>query len=313
MPPFKPDTDSFNRLLASLGVLLVALGCIGPLFIYKETAALRIGQRELDGLTPTAQHVIRNRQNRMNEIDGATPIVAALTVLGGVLLLFVGARGMKALQHLEFRTASALVAEAEAKIAPQSPAETEQQVREEAELVEAVDRAVADRPGSDTAHQAVEPDQAAIRDPVSRSAQLHRRYRETEERVLSTLANKQSSKYTFRQHVAITSGTRDFSKILLDGVFTSRKPADPDVIVEVKIAASGTVIKLGADQLLAAITRYEATTGRHAQGWLIVVIDQTRERRRREREAQALLGDRATATVLSSAEIPALELMAIPG
>jgi hypothetical protein len=306
MTPFKPDTDSYHRLLASLGVLLIALALVGPLFVFRQTGALEISERELRGLTPTAGKVLRARQRRLRDVQNVTPFLAVIAFTGGTALLIVGARGMRALHRIEYRTAAANAAEAEARIAPQSSTERDEQAREEAETASAIEAAVLESP------PAAGGGDAGLTASAVGPEEWSREYRKVEDEVLGTLARRELPGWEFRDRVAVRPATAGGHRLLLDALLTADRPDRPDIVVEIKLAVSARTIRLGADQLLAGLARYEDATGRAAKGWLIAVASDTAEPARRQREVQALLGNRGTVTVLRPEEIPALELMAVP-
>jgi hypothetical protein len=292
MPTFKPDTDSFHRLLASVGILFVLAALLGPVFIYREMGPLRVSERELQGLTPTASQILRDRQAHIGDAQGALPWAVTVIALMGIALLYFGARGMRTLSQLEHRAAAATTAEAEARLSPQSKEEQEERIREEV----TISATAPDPPSSEP----------VLRPPIFERIQ---ETRGVENEVLDILGRRPSKTFNFRPHTAIRG---DLPALLIDGVFTARLTDRPDVLVEIKYRTSINALRMVTDQVIALATRYEERTNRRATVWLIIVTDRD-DRPLFDRMAQQYLGQRGTATVLSRNELDALEVMPIPG
>jgi hypothetical protein len=291
MSPFKPDTDSFHRLLASVGILLVLAALIGPILVYREMGPLRVSERELRGLTPTASKILRDRQQHIGDVQNTLPWAVTAVALAGIVLLCSGARGMRTLSKLEHRTAAATTAEAEARLSPQSQEEQDQRIQE-------------DIAASTTIPALPSPEPAR---PSSLSETI-RQAREVEHEVLNRLKRRPSDLFHFRSHMALRD---DRPALLIDGVFTALETGRPDVLVEVKYKTSTNSIRMVTDQCIALAARYEDRTNRRAVVWLIVVTDRD-DRPQLQRLAQQNLGQHGTATVLHPDELEKLEVMRVP-
>jgi hypothetical protein len=76
------EYGNFNRLLVSLGLLLVAGAGAGPYFLLRETSVLTISEAELKELTPVARATILDRQELLHDLPSYWPIPGLIAVLG---------------------------------------------------------------------------------------------------------------------------------------------------------------------------------------------------------------------------------------
>ena len=113
-------TGSFNRLLTSLGLVLMGVALILPYFYFRGNDTLLIDEAELERLTPVARDAIGGA----NAIAALEPYVLGLAVvlfLLGVALLIWGALRLHGVQAWEDREAEARAQKAVADVRDLTP------------------------------------------------------------------------------------------------------------------------------------------------------------------------------------------------
>jgi hypothetical protein len=274
----KPDTQNFNRLLVSVGLIAIALAVVAPWFVYRDTGVLTISTAKLATLTRSARASLIDRQHILNTVQDALPFVASALILVGLSFLVWGGVRMKEAQSWEDRSQQAQTRQQEASIEPQTPEEKELRQREAVaeEILAEVPATVAES----SSRQTVDDGQGGGQTPhpltqalpsIQEWAQLAR---DIERDVLAHVASITPASLRFDAQVKVSSP--DGVQILLDGLLHSPAP-EPDIVVEVKVrralgAAVALSVPIDADGLLANLVRFRGATGRDAFGWLIVVF-----------------------------------------
>lgn len=97
----KVQYGDYNRFLASIGLVLIALGLLLPYFYLKENFDLLIKNEDLNALTDVARGIITTRQNYTQQLITIIPIASSLSILSGIILLIIGLRNWKRRQNIE--------------------------------------------------------------------------------------------------------------------------------------------------------------------------------------------------------------------
>lgn len=270
MGSLRPDTQNFNRLLVSLGTVLVALALVGPWLFYRDMGALTITSARLGTLTPTARRVLTDRQAVVHTIQGVMPYVAVATALAGLILLIWGAKRMKEAQGWEDRSLRAGTREIESRVEPQTQEEKEQ--REQAtDAANVLSETPIREPGSGDGEPSVGPS-------VTRTIPLPQLpntddLRRAKDAVLDHLRNLDIAGFGFQSEVKVVAQGR--TAVLLDGLFTAETRDTSDIVVEVRAKSSRfpfLIPSFDTDRVIASVAQYSAATGRPAIGWLVVVL-----------------------------------------
>ena len=80
MGSLKPDTQNFNRLLVSIGLIAIGLAVAGPWFVYRDTGVLTISTAKMATLTSGARATLIDRQHVINTAQEFLPFVAGAFV-----------------------------------------------------------------------------------------------------------------------------------------------------------------------------------------------------------------------------------------
>lgn len=250
----RPETGSFNRLITSLGMLLVAAAFVVPYFFYRSTDVLEIPRSELNDLTSTARDAIEARQRHVSDLQPYILPLSGVLIFGGAGFLAWGAFRLRDVQDRDDREADARVATAEAGLRELTPKEKEEKLIEEVRVSD-------DEPRQATASRPRTPN-----DPARKEARKWHleASRAIERATLDTLAAEEFEGYRFRSQVAV-GGLR------LDGLFLSEEKERPDVLLEVKVA---TNLRLPREQerIRSLVEKYEEERKRHCRGWFVVVL-----------------------------------------
>jgi hypothetical protein len=331
----KADTGSFNRLLASVGLILVGLAFLAPWLFLRETAVLEIKAADIAALTPKARDVIRERQDRIGLVQVVMPWAALVLLAGGAVMVFYGARGMKRLQPWEDMEARARAEQAQASIGTQTEAERDERVREEVDVaaLEAVLHATEPPYSPEPAPQvSPEPAQQVSPEPTTgersgadqqtsaaslKAARVAAgaafvRARQIETAVLDRLAGVDfGPRYEFRREAKVTARTSQ-DRLLLDGLLRSTDGSRPDVVIEIKAPQTVRFPRQIADQVLAEVVRYTRMTGRRAEPWLIVVVEAEDAAAAAALESRLMnsLGNEGAVAVVARDQLDTLEKMA---
>ena len=275
----KADTGGFNRLLASVGLILIAMALVVPWAFLRDTTALEIKQSDLAAYTPRAASVLRQRQHRIAQFQTATPWLSGVLIVGGVTLLIIGAKGMKELQPWETREIKARAQQAEANIEPQTP--DDRSVRTSIEALDRVGElltpAIEEEVLGESTSTAVEPSGAnddaevvaqrrVVRSVVAEAIDLERE-------VYERLGRIQFVGYDFRAQVRVVAPAE--RPLLLDGLLRATREDRPDVILELKYMGrplSAGMSRAYMDRALATAARYEQVANRKAVPWLLIVL-----------------------------------------
>jgi hypothetical protein len=259
----RPDTGSFNRLLTSVGLLLLAAALVIPYFYFQVNDTLRITRDELAALTTTGRESIEGRQGDIAAVQPYVLPGSAILILAGSSLLVWGGIRLRGAQDRDDREAKARVTMAEAGVRDLTPAEKEEKIAEdatgaqaEAETERTRKPGVADRP---SAWQA---------SPGSRLKQTQEQRledaRRVEGKIGSAFADAKLDHHIFRPQVAVAD-------LKLDGLFISESPSRPDILLEVRVGIPILPQPI-ADRALARMVHYEAERRRACRPWLVVVV-----------------------------------------
>ena len=93
--------SDFNKFLVSTGYLLIALGVLLPYFFLKEDLNLNIEQVRIDNLTKSAKEIIIEKQNFSLIIIKIIPYFSGMSVITGIVFLFIGGKKWKIKQNEE--------------------------------------------------------------------------------------------------------------------------------------------------------------------------------------------------------------------
>jgi|SRR5580700_1591640 hypothetical protein len=311
MSSLRPDTQNFNRLLVSLGLVAIVLAVTVPWLLYRDTGVLTISRGEMSTLTASARDSLSQRQHTIQAIQTGLPWFSGTLVLIGLGLLIWGAIRMKEAQGWEDREQQARTKQHEASIESQTQQERQKHLDEEA-----TEQLLAEAQAAAEQHQP--PKAVALRPEVEDKLQRPREasvnmMRRIEDAVLARISELLPNGYRLKVQVKVQSPLE--LGVFLDGLIEAPNPDEPDVIVEIKMRAnpSHSASRMAADQLLAAMSRYEAVTGKRCVGWLIVVFTGDRQAWSRFRsitkdDLSRLLPSGARATLVIDSELDSLVL-----
>ena len=301
----RADTGTFNRLLTSLGLILMAAALVVPYFYFRSTDTLEIERDRLARLTPTAKSAIEGRQNDIAAIQPFVLPMALALIAIGVCLLVWGAYRLRSTQDRDDREAEARTIMAEAGVRDLTPQEQEDKIAEEdvSPLAE----------GGGEGGQLevpvpapVETRQGAGPDAEERRRERLETARRIERSVSQTLSHAHFDDYQFRAQVAV-------GQLKLDGLFLSGDSSFPDVVLESRVAPRQLIPLMQAERVLARVARYQAVRSRSCRGWLVLVIPESPSPGDEERSIPEMterlnkaLNPAGYATVIHEAEIPSL-------
>lgn len=249
-------------------------------------------------------------EERQHFIEGVQEwlwIFVLLLLLLGLVLLVVGMRRMKAQQEWEDRQLRAQAKQAEASIEPESERERAERLAKEAAAV-----VREEQPAEPTATE-VESGSTPTREPDAadrtrvRRAEIMRDAAEVERKVLKRVEQDKPAGYRFLRNAKVVSRRTGVS-MFVDGLLECETGTQPDVLIEIKLtSAPRRAVRNYTDQMLAALSRYGALTGREAVGWLICVVDdrvQDQDVREAEDWLSHYLGPSGRVTVVRRRDIP---------
>ncbi len=249
----RPETGSFNRLITSLGLLLLAAALVIPYFFYRSTDVLEIRKSELQHLTVTARGTIESRQDHIADLQQYILPLAGILIFAGAAFLVWGGSRLRGVQARDDREADARVATAEAGLRELTPREKEEKLAEEVESAE--------EGGKQAAPSATQVD------ATMSESELRQRLnaaRTIERSVLETLSNHDFGGYRFRSQVAVDS-------LQLDGLFLSEAKNQPDVLLEVKVGGT-LILPRAQEQIRSLVAKYEEERSRPCRAWFVVVL-----------------------------------------
>lgn len=264
----RPETGSFNRLITSIGLLLLAAALVIPYFYYRSTDVLEISRDELRDLTPTSQSVIESRQTHVSELQPYVLPVAGMLIVGGIIFLSWGGVRLRGAQDRDDREAEARAIAAEAGLRDLTPEEKEEKLAEDVEPESTQEAAATEPPPRATAPVPAPQTGAKPLDPRTTMEQQRRERveaaRTIERSISKVLSDAQLAGYRFRPQVAV-------GKLKLDGLFISEEKDRPDVLLEIRVGAR-MIHPMMQDRVLARIARYEAERARVCRAWFVVVV-----------------------------------------
>lgn len=262
----RPDTGNFNKLLTSLGLLLLGAALVIPYFYFSNTDTLSIPADDLGAMTKTGRQALRNRQDAIAALEPWVVVLAVVLAILGVILLLFGALRLYAAQQMEDEESDLRRKRARLEVEEMSPAEQERTKVEKAKA-EVAEEGGAGMSDSTSAAPASRADWRT--DWSSRVAVISR----ISDRVSDALRNLEAPLYEFKWQVRI--GARG-DEIRLDGLFESKMFERPDVVFSNRLLANpGTAQKNArnlANDMIALLARYEALTRRPAKGWIVNVL-----------------------------------------
>jgi hypothetical protein len=296
----KADTGNFNRLLASAGLILVALAIVAPWLFLRDIGVLQIREADLRTYTPQARDVLVQRQDRVALIQSAMPWAALLLLGAGAMMIFFGAKGMKEFQPWEAMEARARAQQAQASIQPQTEEERQESVRDDADVAVLAEVQPPEEVVTEGADQKPSPETTPkpVLEPTEARVERRRRVRALEDEVLERLGRRSWTSYEYAPQVKVTARDAPGQRLLIDALLRARDHKRPDVVIDIVILqqsmAWGLVTGQMADRVLALVHRYERATGRRATPWLLIVVeefDEAAAERDRGRLTAELLGD----------------------
>lgn len=260
------EYGNFNRLLVSLGLLLVAGAGAGPYFLLKETGVLTISEEELSKLTPIARQTILDRQHLLHDLPGFWLIPATIALVG-LSLVGVGSwrllrkQGMEdEREGLETQRLRTLVLQEQTKdeLVALSIDDAEEMLAEEG--LAGVDET--NEPTNNGEGQPIERD-----DPE----RLAERIRSTEEAVLDRFEAQCAGGVEMVRHVKI----RGLSNHVVDALLRSSEHST-DALVQIKLLTSVNTARIGESirQMMELIVRYRKEyADRQVAGIVVLVLE----------------------------------------
>lgn len=266
------DTQSFSRFLVSLGVSLCVVAFIGPVFAIRETSVLRVSQRELASLTPTAQKEIKHRQNIETAIGRFAPYVGGVLLLAGGCLIGLGLPRLRSQERIAERTS---LAKLNALLTPQSASERRERIEDNVVQYQVLSKLSA----TETVRElrtadipfvpAPSPPPAAREAPEVVASQVERA-KAVEDLVLAQIPRIVPASFEVFEQTKLSSVGASF-----DALLASRQRGERDIVVEIKYVNapvdrfSGSLVAAAAAKLV----MYSSETGRDALLWLIIVSE----------------------------------------
>jgi hypothetical protein len=256
----RTDTGNFDRLLTSLGLVLLGAALVIPYFFFGSTDTLEVPVRELREMTEAGRSSLLRRQETIVSLE---PWVAAASIFlaaVGLLLLVAGAFRLRGAQAREDEEGELRRTRARLEVEEMSPAEKAAKVSEQAEReVEEEER--------------VRPLPPAPRAPTLHSSRLRAdAIARVTSRIGRVFANRDLGDYSLKPQLRIGSASEE---IRLDGVFESAG-GSPDVILKIRLSSDPSLLRKNAmhmaNDLLDTISRYRGLTARGAVGWMVVVV-----------------------------------------
>lgn len=271
----KPEGESFNRLLVSVGAACLGLAFGVPWLILREDGSLTIPEEEVDRLTPAAQEIIRDRQEWLDRLQSLLPYWAAALTVAGVGLLFWGAIRLHERQTVDDDMAKAQrdAAQQQVRIGKQSAeqvserraAEVEQEI-EPAAVIAAVRGSTGnEQPTAQDVEQAL----------TTTRSQLMERALAAEHAVLQGLgrAIQPADGVTIQPELAINGLALRF-----DFLVRRSAPAEDDdsVLVEVKVSRPESLRKNLSNRVrefAGSVFIARDALGPRTTGLLVIVVD----------------------------------------
>jgi hypothetical protein len=233
-------------------------------------------------------------------------VLSAALIFGGVACLWFGGKRLRHAQTKEDEAIDRQAKRDDVEIQRLSTAEVEEkrdeQAREEVEEPQQVPpRRAADRPV-----HADPPPRPTLQESRTAIARI-------EEKIRRTMEEWVTQSFEFTSEVKLVAGTQ---QLRLDGLFKSRTPELPDVLLELKVNRQSRNLAMRirqfADMALAQLVRYRALTGRQANTWMLIVVPSEEddlsleEKRLFEERLNSVLVAEGKGTILSERELQRL-------
>jgi len=314
----RTDTGNFNRFLTSLGLLLLAAALLIPYFYVHDTDVLRVSRDELRGLTQTGREAIERRQRRAEDLESWVLGLAGLLALGGIGSLYLGGRRLRAAQGKEDAAIERKARKEDVEIQRLSEAEVEKkrdeqarEVAEESTVDEAPRSTVPIQPAPQRAEEtAIAPHAPSPSESLAQNRAAIGRIEETLRRALE---GQKDESFDYISEAKLVAGSQ---QLRIDGLFRSRKPARPDVLLELRVNRRSRNMRVRsrqfADTALALLMRYRALTERNANVWVLIVVPEEEEelpvdeRRQLEDWLNQSLVTEGVGTIISERDLPSL-------
>jgi hypothetical protein len=290
----RPDSQSFTRLLISLGAALCVAAFVGPGFVLRDTGTLRITEQELNRLTPEARKAMVHRQHVAADAGEWAPWAILILFVPGAVLVVIGALRLLPQERVDLEHRDAEKDIAKRQLRAQTPDEVERARRDEvAKQLPAEQAAAAETSPGELRRQAVE--------RIKLTGEIEREVHERLKAILEAQGGEIRDYPSFR---APDGTSHSFDALLLP------PKKRPQILVEVKFSpnidpASMSQTVRALDDLVSA---FQATFSVAAQAWLIIVADTISASAEIVIEATALLYDGLTVSVIRPDEIGSLEL-----
>ena len=231
----KPEGESFNRLLVSVGAACLGLAFGVPWLILREDGSLTIPEEEVDQLTPAAQEIIRDRQEWIDRLQSLLPYWATGLTVAGVGLLVWGAIRLHERQAVDDEIAKAQrdAAQQQVRIGQQSAAQvSERRAAEVEEEIEPTALIAAVRESTGDAQPTAQDVERAL---ASTRSQLMERALAAEHAVLQGLgrAIQPTDEVTIQPELAINGLSFRYDFLVRR---TARSEDVDNVLVEVKVS-----------------------------------------------------------------------------
>lgn len=271
----RPDGENFNRLLISLGVAAIATGVTAPWLLLREDRALLLSQSELEGLSPTAAAVIRDRQDLIQRLQSVSPWFTAGMVLIGLGLLCWGARRLYLRQKVDDDMAATQldIAKQQARIQPQSIDVATARREEEAEAEIDAEMVLESLPVESAITNAPTKEAVSRRLGQVRSEFVERAVH-AEYHVMQAIARAADAGTTFALQPEIFNPAGG-PPLRSDAMITTGNGAQ--VLVEVKLLRPLTAIKNLTNRVrefAGAVAVAQDLLGSPVNGLLVLVVDQ---------------------------------------
>lgn len=302
----QPDTQSFSRLLATLGLFLCVVAVVGPVLLLRDTGVLELTVKDLDELTPVAKAELERRQRTAATMGDAAPWVALATFVVGLIVFGIGLYRLFNQEATRDERTALELDQLRGELQPQTPTERRRAAErslagddaaedEEPDLGPEPEVEVESEPEPEPeveVESEVEPEPEPESEVESKSepepkstgktrrAERLRHVLSLTDLVIDRLAVLAGDRYEFRYNVTLAHGR---SRLELDAVLASRFPGEPDVVVEIKVPGAVTVgaVTRYFEQVTSLASAYGEQTGRPTRPWLIIAADDVPQSRQK--------------------------------
>jgi hypothetical protein len=246
--------------MTTVGLFLCVLAFVGPGLVLRETSVLRISQRELNGLTPTARAELKRRQRVSHVLGVAAPWFGLAVFAGGIGLVGSAIPRLRRQEQSEERRTNAEVSKLEADLQPQTESDRRSALAKDVDEVTTI------------AGLELRTEPLVVETGPPFVVRM-REARAVEDEVIDRLRELRPPSYELRSEVKFSSPLD--RPLLLDALLYSELDQLDDIVVEIKFSDSSSWRNnLGnrVDEALALRARYIARARRSAIVWLVIVV-----------------------------------------